>query len=392
LKILYIVVNSIRPPLTGHDIRISSQLRVLRRISEVELFALSEKSSLEEATQNRNFGKESQELNNALATQVLRGSLKPFFYRRNQEVLDRINRNLEGREFDFVVYSGLESTSVFEDVSLMFPKAINILDLDESTYRWNQSFLNLPVSKVQQIVWKNYFPTLQKLEDSLIGAFHQVWVCSPIELETVKRRHPFHSGIRVIPNSLVISQRDTASVILGDKKTLLYVGSFTHLPNQFAVNELVREIMPLMLDFNLEVVGREVPDSWLAETSNRVKYFSNVEDLEPHYRRALAAVLPLRAGAGTRVKVLEASQFGVPVVSTAFGVEGMEFVEDRHYLRAESPEEFAKQITRLVKEPGLSDQLVQQANSLIEDKFSIEFLRNEISTALTQINDSKSSS
>lgn len=389
MKTLYITVNTISPPLSGHDIRISSQLEALRRICEVETFSISEKSSLEESLQNRDFGRETRALNNALATQVLRGSLKPFFYRRNQEVLDRLHKKVSGIEFDYVIYSGLECASIYEDVSSLLPHATRILDLDESSYRWNSSFLEMPVSTVQRLVWKNYFPKMQELEDSLIKAFHQVWVCSSIELDTVRKRHPDHTGLRLIPNTLRMNDAQRSSAISKERRRLLYVGSFTHLPNQFAVNELVNEIMPLLPDFNLEVVGRDIPRSWLSESNSRVKYFSNVLDLEPHYQRAFAVVLPLRAGAGTRIKVLEAIHYGLPIVSTAFGVEGMGFQEDDHYLRAESGEQFVAQISRLVEEPGLSNQLVSRANLLIRDNFSIEVLFVEISKALTQSKDSK---
>jgi len=215
----------------------------------------------------------------------------------------------------------------------------------------------------------------------MINEFEQIWVCSQIELETLKKRHPNHDHIYLIPNGLVRLTGKSVRKRQVSKK-LLYVGSYNHLPNQFAVTELVTEIMPKLPDFLLEVVGKDMPQSWLTFESSQISYFPNVKDLTPHYELALAAVLPLRAGAGTRIKVFEAIDFGIPIVSTAFGVEGIGFIEEQHYLRAETPAEFADQIERLASEPELGSELVRRAQVLFLENFSSVALERKILAAL----------
>ena len=65
-----------------------------------------------------------------------------------------------------------------------------------------------------------------------------------------------------------------------------------------------------------------------------------VPDVRPYFAAASVMPVPLSAGGGTRLKVLEAFASGVPVVSTAKGVEGLGLVAEQHYLQAEDPDEF----------------------------------------------------
>jgi glycosyltransferase involved in cell wall biosynthesis len=78
-----------------------------------------------------------------------------------------------------------------------------------------------------------------------------------------------------------------------------------------------------------------------------VSYLGRVEDLGPVYERAHAAVVPLRAGAGSRLKVLEALARGVPLVSTTVGVEGFDLHDGEQALIADSPDGIAERIALL---------------------------------------------
>ena len=84
--------------------------------------------------------------------------------------------------------------------------------------------------------------------------------------------------------------------------------------------------------------GPELPD---------VRYLGRLEDLAPAYERAHAAVVPLRAGAGSRLKVLEALARGVPLVSTTIGVEGFDLQDGEHALIADTPEAIAERLALL---------------------------------------------
>jgi glycosyltransferase involved in cell wall biosynthesis len=92
--------------------------------------------------------------------------------------------------------------------------------------------------------------------------------------------------------------------------------------------------------------------------------------------------VPLTAGGGTRLKVLEAFAAGVPVVSTAKGVEGLGLDAGRHFLRAEDPAAFADGIRRLDADPSLARRCVEEASTLVRRAYSYAALDAAITAAL----------
>ena len=91
------------------------------------------------------------------------------------------------------------------------------------------------------------------------------------------------------------------------------------------------------------------------------RYMGYVSELAPYYEQADAVIVPLRAGGGTRIKVLEAFSFKRPVVSTSIGVEGLEVNHEQHLLIADHPQHFAEQCCRLMEDKQLSVNLTTNA-------------------------------
>jgi glycosyltransferase involved in cell wall biosynthesis len=80
-------------------------------------------------------------------------------------------------------------------------------------------------------------------------------------------------------------------------------------------------------------------------------------------------VVPLRAGGGTRLKILEAFAAGVPVVSTPLGAAGLEVVDGEHLLLAEDPGALAAATLRLIEDDDLAERLARQARSLVLERY-----------------------
>jgi glycosyltransferase involved in cell wall biosynthesis len=132
----------------------------------------------------------------------------------------------------------------------------------------------------------------------------------------------------------------------GEPLRLLFVGSLRFGPYAYALSWFVREALPAVRaaagPVALDVVGEHGDDVVAAEG---VTYHGRVPDVQPFYAAAHALVLPVFEGSGTRLKVVEAVQFGRPVISTALGVEGLPL--HGHYLGAEDAAGFAAAAARL---------------------------------------------
>ena len=110
---------------------------------------------------------------------------------------------------------------------------------------------------------------------------------------------------------------------------ILFVGGFAHPPNQEAVLWFVGDILPLIHQrvpaVKLAIVGSNPPQTLLGLTSDAISVSANVSDAElrEHYRTARVAVVPLRYGAGVKLKVVEALREGLPLVTTQVGAQGL---------------------------------------------------------------------
>lgn len=136
---------------------------------------------------------------------------------------------------------------------------------------------------------------------------------------------------------------------------LLFVGNFIHPPNVDAALRLINEIFPRVQahipGVSLHIVGDQ-PTAQIRELANEtIVVTGRVPDVTPHLDRAAVVVVPLRMGGGMRVKVKEALAAGKAVVATRLAVEGLDVVDGKQILLAESNEQFIDTVLHLLNNP-----------------------------------------
>lgn len=153
---------------------------------------------------------------------------------------------------------------------------------------------------------------------------------------------------------------------------LAYVGSYGYRPNEQAALELVDEVLPLVREHAPEatalVVGREPTPALLAARPH-VEVTGPVASVVERLRGARALVVPLRAGSGTRLKVLEAMAAGTPVVATPLAVAGLDLQPGEQVLVGERPEDLARLATEVLADDALADRLSRAARRTVEERF-----------------------
>lgn len=177
--------------------------------------------------------------------------------------------------------------------------------------------------------------------------------------------------VEVVPNGV-----DTTEVAYARPRPghgLLYVGQYGYRPNEAAVVELVTEIMPLVqaevADVTVELVGRNPTEGVAALATGSVAVLGAVDDVLPSLHHARALVVPLRAGSGTRLKILEAMAAGTPVVSTPLGAAGIDAIDGEHLLLGEAPAELAAHTVRVLTDDALARRLSEAARALVEEHY-----------------------
>jgi glycosyltransferase involved in cell wall biosynthesis len=148
-------------------------------------------------------------------------------------------------------------------------------------------------------------------------------------------------------------------------------------PNRTAVRFFQREVWPRIKDEWPSLVWRLVgknPDAVREFTSDdsRIEVRGAVGDAVAEIARAKVAVVPLLAGSGTRLKILEAWAAGVPVVSTPIGAEGLPVRHEEHLLLAGDANSFGRAISRLLACSNLREDLGRRGRLLLEQEFTWE--------------------
>ena len=113
--------------------------------------------------------------------------------------------------------------------------------------------------------------------------------------------------------------------------------------------------------------GRRPPS--LPRDDPRVELRGYVPDVSAVLADAGVLLVPLRVGGGARTKILEALAAGMPVVSTAVGVEDLGLDDGRHYLRAETADDMVAAVARLASDTGLSERLGREGAALVDARY-----------------------
>ncbi|WP_071592239.1 glycosyltransferase [Pseudanabaena sp. PCC 6802] len=169
---------------------------------------------------------------------------------------------------------------------------------------------------------------------------------------------------------------------------ILFIGSYNHPPNVDAVTWLCKSIMPLVWEALPEVkvtlLGSNPPQEVQRLASGRVSIIGYVRDINPYFLNHRVFVAPLRYGAGMKGKVGQSLEYGLPIVSTSIGIEGMGLTHEQNALVADTVSDFAKQILRLYKNRDLWEHLAQNSESTIAC-FSMESTQKSLESLFRQL-------
>jgi glycosyltransferase involved in cell wall biosynthesis len=177
----------------------------------------------------------------------------------------------------------------------------------------------------------------------------------------------------VIPNGVDVDQfRPTEVAPEADR--LLFFGANNYFPNHDALLYFIDEILPKVVErrpnVKLSIVGPGAQPAVLERQSAHVEVVGFVDDLMPHLECASAVVVPLRIGGGTRLKIVEAMAKSKAIVSTRIGAEGIDLTHGRDALLADTPQDFADHVVRVLNEPELARGLGQKARELAETSYA----------------------
>lgn len=198
-------------------------------------------------------------------------------------------------------------------------------------------------------------------------------LCAVSDTEAEHFRKLGAKSVFTVPNGVDCAAFTDLPVGRTGPPVVMFLGTMSWGPNAAAARFLAHDVLPVLRaqvpNATLAVVGRDPPADLLALNGTPgIEVTGGVPDVTPYLLRASMLAVPLDAGGGTRLKILEAFAAGLPVVSTAVGAEGIAATPGTHFALAERPV-FATAIAKLLADSTGAARMAEQARQLARDVY-----------------------
>ena len=285
-----------------------------------------------------------------------------------------VSAAVNGADFDFIHLDSIHMIRYAVAASERKPRM-------KAVYNWHnieseamQRFAATSPSAAKRWYAAQTAQKLARLEREILGSAFAHIVCSEREraqLTVIDARARVVTVENGVDSSYFAGDGEPAAT-----SRIVFVGTMDYFPNSDGAIFFAREIWPRvrekMRDAELTIVGANPgPDVLALGDLPGIRVTGMVPDVRPYYRGALAAVVPLRTGGGTRLKILEAMAAGVPVVSTPLGAEGLDLEHGENLLLAGAgdADAWVGMLTRLSESRQLRERLRNASLQLVRGRY-----------------------
>jgi glycosyltransferase involved in cell wall biosynthesis len=326
-----------------------------------------------------------------LAASLLNGD--SFIIRRDTvpEMNAQINRLLASGSFDYVHSDQLwmAQYGLRARQAAQHGKPCLILDEHNACFQIYQRLSENETNPFKRWLWTHEWPALQRFEIQACANFDRVitvteedrQILQPLVVSSEKERN--HSGTRKDFNTIPICvDVDAIQPVTPKNGSLdtLHLGTMFWMPNVEGVLWFAREVWPVVRQqfpqATFTVVGKNPPTSVreLANSSPQgvgsgILVTGYVADPLSYLENAAVFVVPLFSAGGMRVKIVDGWRWGLPIVSTTIGAEGIRYQDGENILIADTPEDFSKAVIRVLSEPDLAQRLRQNGRRWVEEHY-----------------------
>lgn len=307
---------------------------------------------------------------------------RPFLVERDdlRPMQDTVNQLVRENDFQFIHADQLTMVQFAIRGASLLPEKRPKVIFDAHNAVWtivermkeNAHYLLKPFLTVEAKRVKQYEGELLRTVDHVLTVTDIDRNLLQEALNYSKPRENNHvSSIKVIPIA-VDTEKLQPIKRRTDSKNIVTLGTLHYPPNADGIRWFLNEVFPLVRehvpDATLTIIGQNPPQDFieLAERNPGViKVTGYVDDLRPYLEESALMVVPVRAGGGMRVRILEAFSYAMPVVTTTVGLEGISGMPEHDVLVADTPVDFASRTLELLDNPSLQEKLSTNGRELV---------------------------
>ena len=278
--------------------------------------------------------------------------------------------------FDYILMEHLSSMALGKAIKNWWPNALRIVDQHNVDHLLYKQSYDLRVKK-----HKKSFDRLKYQESHMHTYADYFLACSANDVKEFLRLNKNRIKGLLVPNGTTqkkVIEKDFS------EPSLIFCGSLDYAPNKNGLLWFYEMIWPELKQsieaISMTIVGRNGHDQAYEplKKDHQINFVGEVGDLAPYYEKSDLAIVPLLKGSGTRLKILEAMSFGVPVISTSIGAEGIDTINNTNILIADGPEFFTSSITNVLENRPKLRCLSKNGMALIETKYNWQQIINEL--------------
>lgn len=221
------------------------------------------------------------------------------------------------------------------------------LDLHNLESEWHRT-LAQSEGGVVRLAHRRFAMACSRMEAELLPRFDKLLVTSKADADRIQ------VPTAVYPNTIPL----IPAPVRNERHTIVFTGNLEYQPNISAVRYFSTRIWPAIRQADPQVTWELVGKNphavaALVQDDPRIQLTGPVDDAVGRIANARLAVVPLLAGSGTRIKILEAWAAATPVVSTTLGAEGLNYTPGEELLVADTPDAFAQAVLKLLRDASL---------------------------------------
>ena len=316
------------------------------------------------------------------------GSLTPFAVREfaNDDLRWAIHRTLLLHKVDVVQLDytnmGQYAESYNQIANILFEHDVYFQSIGRSLTK-NNAWLRRPGASYEYLRALRY-------ELQLLPQMDRIQMCSQANQDYLLEFLPeLKSKMQTGLRAGIDTSRYNFNPTNREPNTLLFLGSFRHIPNREALDWFVTQVWPLIVaarpETRLVIIGSDPPPRHSLPEVGHVEMIGFVDDVRDALARYAVFICPILTGSGVRVKLLEAYAAGIPVVSTTIGAEGLSQFDGDTCALADAPELFAQKTIDLLTDPTQAAQLAQKARKHVMEAWDMATITRKLAGSYREV-------
>lgn len=378
-RVLLLVPSSPLPADTGARMRNAALVRALGEVHEVDVLGFGRPSPQSALPGARLVRFHNPPRERGRATRLRHAAVERWPDMAMRLWSPDFARLIDHHAYDVVQAEGIEMARYLAAA----PRDKRVYDAHNAEFLFQRRFAELAPSLAGSIYSRLQWHRLEAFERAIVRASRFSLAVSMHDANQLRALAGPLANVHVVPNAIDVAaypfSEPRCTTSAGRLLEVAFVGKLDFRPNAEAVRWFIECVLP-SIDARLFAVGA-APPSWLVragQQTDRIAVTGYVADERPYLRRCDALVLPMRYGGGSRLKALVALASGLPIVSTALGMEGIDAEPDVHFLQAHSTAEWVAALRRLSDEPELRTRLACAGRRLVQDHYDWTAIRPRV--------------